>query len=366
MNLRQNGADSSNTTRLRRGFFLAAVWFLGLVAVPASILIYFVSRDPRQGMVDDEATIEAILFEVSVESVEQEIPVNLEASWRDGRGLVAPLWDGRLITDVYIAPGSTVDSGDPIVAVDGVTRLAIHSDAPFFRALHEGDRGNDVVGLRTVLSALDLGPLGDSGTFDAELLRAVRSLAEMIGVSNSRILAFDPTWFVWLPSPSFDVAEVLVEIGLPPPGAGSRIASEAPILADVVVSSFDGQTLEGVWTLQFGRIEVRTTLTAGVPDDAGLAALQNLLTFEGDTQTIHAAVAISEADRERIEIPASAVTTSSDGILCVWVQESTRFSPVRVEVSGGRVGTAEVASGLSPGDAILVNPTGLIDLSECP
>src|SRR5690606_41041111 len=58
----------------------------------------------------------------------------------DGPALIAPEWSG-VVTSVEVSCGDAIATGDPLLSVDRVTRVAVASDMPFHRELGNGSRG---------------------------------------------------------------------------------------------------------------------------------------------------------------------------------------------------------------------------------
>ena len=57
-------------------------------------------------------------------------PVDVVLEWQAVSPVVAPAWSG-IVQSVAVTVSSTLTSGQPVAVIDGVTRLAQHSERPF-------------------------------------------------------------------------------------------------------------------------------------------------------------------------------------------------------------------------------------------
>jgi len=221
-----------------------AIWLIGAVALPLVALVLLLS------LVDD--SIDALDAPPSAMSVPTEtapLDLSIEAvvvvEFGDEIMIRAPEnWNG-LVTSVDVAPGQDVVSGSPVLNINGVRRLAIHSPAPFYRSLALRDKGPDVAMLQEVLRDLRVFEGESDGLYGSETERAVNVLSKMLGADNK---VFDPSWFVWLPAASVTVGRVDIQVGDSAPVSGApllitersvvRIAIEAPTNPVPVISGF--------------------------------------------------------------------------------------------------------------------------------
>jgi peptidoglycan hydrolase-like protein with peptidoglycan-binding domain len=70
---------------------------------------------------------------------------------RDDLYTVSSSVDGR-VSDVIVAEGDTIESGDRLIAVDGRTSIAVDGTLPFYRSLTVGSEGPDVAQLERILA----------------------------------------------------------------------------------------------------------------------------------------------------------------------------------------------------------------------
>lgn len=203
-----------------------ALWVLA----PLLGLAWIVTSNQSQVFAVDSPAWVSI--EESTESSTDRVDIAL--LWDAPEPLRAPAWSG-LVQAVSVAPGATVSSGDPIAVVDGITRIAWHSDAPFYRVLQSGASGADVAVLKSLLSARGQAQ-NSSDIFDARTTSGVRQLAADLGVPDSRYLThFDPAWIVFLPEPTFVIAEVAFAVAASAPATGESIATGEERLVNAAI-----------------------------------------------------------------------------------------------------------------------------------
>ena len=129
---------------------------------------------------------------------ERRNPVTLYLSWESDEALVAPAWSGT-VTDVFVAAGSTLNSGDPILALDGTKRIAAALTSPLYRPVLPSTRGEDVASLTSFLAnrGVDINP---SDRLTRSSWREITAWVGGLGVDVSNgLTAFDPGWLVYLP-----------------------------------------------------------------------------------------------------------------------------------------------------------------------
>lgn len=344
---------------MRRGLLLVVVAVL-VVVVPAGLLVWMRlgSEDRLSGLEPDPVPI---LVSVESREVTDQTAVTVGSEWGDPVAVVAPPWSGT-VTQVRVAPGDEIDSGDVVVRIDGVDRVAVATRDPFFRPLRLRDVGDDVGMLQQWLTDVGLF-LGDvDGVFGSDLVNAVKALAESLGVVRPDG-SFDPGWVVWLPGEPFEVASVGLSRGAPVPGGGVDVLVGPVPLVSVAITDQDGRPFgaEGVWVLEVGDVEV-LVVDGGIDAD-GLSVLAGVL----DPQEPAAAGRIRrQVPVETLEVPATAVVSNAEGNLCVFTPDGGMFSATAVVLGGGRVSRVEVDSGLSSGDVVLANPTDVFENPTCP
>ncbi|MEX2323521.1 MAG: hypothetical protein WEA29_07095 [Acidimicrobiia bacterium] len=338
---------------------LVALVAVLLVLVPAAVLVWV-----RLGVEDRLAGLHQAAPPLeTVATFREDVgrqPVNVSVVWGEPRVVVAPSWFG-LVTGVMVSAGDVVGDGDSVVVVDGVRRMAVASSAPFYRRLASGDRGDDVVMLEEALVRLGYLATAGDGVVRQSMLTAVRALAVDLGVVGT-VSGFDPGWLVWLSEDGFEVAEVAVVVGMSAPGQGAPLLHGPRRIAEITVASFDGASvsLPGSWEMEVGGVVVG--LEDGVPDPAGVLMLSAAL--DPLTDVVSGVVRLS-VPRVVMDVPAAAVVSGGDGLVCVYVPDGDGFVAVPVVLGSGRAGTVEVVSGLADGDVVLANPADVLAAPAC-
>ena len=343
---------------MKRGLFLFILAVL-LVAMPAGLLVWMRTQtvDRLSGLESDPV---AVVLEVERREITDVIAVSVTGSWGEPVSVAAPVWQGT-VTRIDIGAGDRVMSGDAVVRVDGVDRVAVASLDPFWRVLRRRDVGDDVVMLQSWLLEAGFYEGDADGVFGPELQAAVKTWSGEIGVEKPDG-SFDPGWVVWIPTEPFEVAEVALERGAPAPSGGSRILVAPMPLVSVILVDSDGRKFDedGQWMLYVGDVEVPVVNGSVAPE--GLMKLDSVLNAE---QPSPGRIARAEPVAV-LAIPATAVVSNSAGELCVFVPDGDGFMTVPVELSGGRVATVNVVAGLGPGDVVLSNPSDLFAAPSCP
>jgi len=344
---------------MRRDLVMFIVAVL-VVAVPAVLLVWM-----REGTEDRLAGLEPdpvpMVMPVERREIWDQTAVTVAGVWREPDVVSAGSWIGT-VTRVDVSPGDTVASGDVVMRIDAVDRVAVVSSDPFWRPLRRGDTGGDVVMLQQWLTDAGFFDGEVDGVFGSDLRASVIAWAVSLGVVKPDG-TFDPAWVLWLPQEPFVVASVEIARGVPAPGPGSEILTGPVPFVSVSLTDQNGRSLtpDGAWILTVGGIDVY--VVDGMVDVDGLATLASVL----DPEQPAASGRIQRAEPvETLEIPATAVVSNAAGTLCVFVPDGDGLSPTPVELSGGSASSVNVASGLSQGDVVLVNPTDVFEAPVCP
>lgn len=295
--------------------------------------------------------------------------------------LVSPGGQG-VVTQVHVATGGEVRSGDPIYSLDGVQVSAMMAPAPPYRELGLGDSGPDVNALETYLIAAGYLAGEADDEYGEDTARSVSAYQADAGVQEPDG-RFGPELVVWLPVQdetihSFRATEVLMRPGQTLPGQGSDILIGEPPLTTTHLATPAGGRLQ-----LSGAFDVTVTTPAGrsvalaasASDQVSQelqAALEKLLADEpGIVDQVTGEglpVRLRPTDPERVlTVPASAVMVDRQGIdTCVWGRSSGAPEPVAlaVQVTGGDLATAEIEGDLE-GHEVLVNPIGVLREATC-
>ncbi|WP_147463478.1 hypothetical protein [Cellulomonas triticagri] len=208
---------------------LAGAVVLAWVAAPVTV-VAVLSREADQVRF---ATDEAAWVGVRAVDGAREQRLGLALSWEAGPTLVAPAWDG-VVEVRHLAVGDEVRSGDAVVVVAGVTRVAHAGERPVTRLLVQGDRGPDVAVLHGLLAERGLAH-GAGDRFTAVTGRGVRALAEQLGAGRTE--QFDPSWVLHMSAPVLTVADLDLDVGAPAPDVGAPVVTGAAVLLEARVTS---------------------------------------------------------------------------------------------------------------------------------
>lgn len=283
----------------------------------------------------------------------------------DVRVVVGPGWSGR-VTAVFVAPGDNLASGRRVLEIDGISRLFMASETPYWRALGRSSRyRRDVEMLQEDLS--DLGYFAGvvDGIFGPSTEGAVRSLSLALGHEEPQS-EFSPAWFVWgadawLP---LVVGEFGIEVGDRVSGGESVVATPNFVLS-AQLRSIDKPIDLSSDSVHMGRLygtEFLVSASGSInPDDLPAAAT------DGDT------VAVTSRSRDASHlVPSGSVSVSADGLsLCIWLVVSRLdYAPVHVAVEPSRPGLVQLVSidenfDIRSGDRLVTNPSA-IGLGSCP
>lgn len=298
---------------------------------------------------------------VTVEKVVQDDRrgVNVSFTWGEGEEVTAPAWSGT-VTAVAVEAGDAVSSGDVVVTVDGVDRMAAATEVPPWRSLRRGDRGEDVAALQGFLTRLGLYQGEPDGIYGPAVAAAVDRLGQSLGVDRPQG-NFEVAWLVWLPYQPFLVERVEARVSRPVPSPGDPLLLAPAVLESVSISDSEGRTLEleGDWILEVagadhalrdGELVEPSRLAASVAADTDI--------LSGRVRLAHPITAV--------ELPAAAIASNPAGSLCVWVPDGDHFRPAPVTLGGGRVARVVVTAGLQAGDRVLINPGEYLPDPTCP
>lgn len=311
----------------------------------------------------------AVLTAAQARTIADERRVTGAPTWQEGHTLRGPDWRGT-VTSVDLAPGGTLTSGQRVLSIDGVARLAIASPSPFFRKLKAGDSGTDVAELNAVLVALGhlTSITGNPALFSFDTYLAVQALEGALGVPGQPTGVFDPAWFIWLPVEPFGVGKIEVEPGEAAPPRGVAVAAESPRLTKLGLASANQQeplaldpSVEWVLVIGTGRYPIdpenREVRPEALPD---LQALLDPLAERID------GVVQRTTPLNVVGVASTAISVGAAGQLCAWLPESAGYRAQPVEVAGSRAGVTNVRSGLTAGQQLLANPAEVLESPVCP
>lgn len=253
-----------------------------------------------------------------------------------------------------IGPGTVIQPGATLATVDDVPVVAMAGDAPPYRALSAGDKGEDVARLQQFLAATGYLSTAADGTYGSSTVRAVRAWNKDHGRRGD---SFDPASIVWIGTGPFDVAEVPVKVG----GAaspGQPIAIGPALLEAVEVEEPAGGIASGAYLVRVGDVAAPYEPGTGLVSDpaAAAAVVAALGRDQGAGQLV-------QADPVEVAvIPASAVVTDSDGRTCVFPDATS--AATLIEPVGSAAGAVHLAPDTSIRE-VLVNPAQVREDLSC-
>ncbi len=280
--------------------------------------------------------------------------VELVLEWGEPVQVFAPAWTGT-VGEVLVSAGSTLKSGDPVARIDGVVRLAWHTEAPFYRQLTVGDRGTDVAALNRLLESRSL-PSTRGDRFTWATRRGTAMLAHDLGARENRGV-FDPGMVMFLAADEIELTHVELSVGGLAPAHGEVVLVGKPPLRGALLveaGSADATRTAPVTaipaeTLIVDDVAIELNESRAEAADASLALLSDLA--DAGQERI-AAVLVRELPDGSVEIPAAAVHTDRKNSTCVAVRRDDAQSVVRVEVVGGLAGRAVVTGAIAKDDLI--------------
>ena len=347
----------------RRGAWVPVWVVLGLLVVGPATFIVWALDQPDQL---HEVTRDPKPLVVTVQEFETvgSHEIELLPQWEEPHSVLAPAWTGT-VTRVMVGVADDIKSLTPILDIDQVSRIAYHSNSPFYRTLGLGDTGPDVIELHTMLQQLGLlAAEVDSDEITRESARAIAALAEMLGVPpTSRRPDFDPGWVVWMPNDTLTVGEVLVRPGMPAPAQGEPIIVTEYGLAEVTIQG--SQVPKGLrssaWVVELGTLSVDVIMEPSGPIISArqLEVMADLLE-QGLSDPVPGRMRL-KAPASRVAVPVSAISLFEDGSPCVWVVEDDDTAAQAVSLGPARGETVEIIDGLATGSRIIANPDEVVD-----
>ncbi len=338
------------------GTVFATVAFLG----PVAFLIGVQSRsDTLDGVTDGPVPI---VTEAGLRSVDTRAAATLELSWTVGPTLKSPGLDGR-VTRIAVEAGDTIISGDVILAVDGIDRIALVTPEPMVRTLDRGAKGPDVEWLQDYLTEAGFFSENITGTYGYRTDRAVKAWRTSLGDPDPSGV-FLPQLVLWLPGEPFAVDAVLVAVDDVAPGVGSPVVTSPSSLSTAVVGVREGQTVPVSGDLVFASSEGDAIALSGELVVVDLGSVAALLAVSAEVESVDGFVRATSST-EVATVPTSAVIADGTGGVCVWKSDGDGFAAVPVELARATAGVAFVGTGVQPGDKVLVNPVEILDVWAC-
>ncbi len=336
-------------------------------------ILYIVGPRLRSVEADYSATVESPVWVRAIEVEEADsFPVNVEVVYDSPTQFLRSPGGRGIVTEILAEEGRLIESGSPIFAVDGVTRIAAQTPQPFHRDLSAGDSGDDVQALKELLvdlGHLDLDDAERSELFDWRTRRAVGRLASNLGESD-RVSTFSREWIVWLPSSTIAAGSVLLNVGAGVPELGADVVEVARSGGRLEIAPVDpGEQLgDGTYTFDFEEFSSAATVESEAvrildPESSSqiVERVESLGPTEGSSDGERDPVRGTLRSSEgvvMVVVPSTAIQFSSAGDACVVISEGGSGSSRRVQLGDRSApGLAEVVDGLRAGDEVLANPS---------
>ncbi len=250
---------------------------------------------------------------------------------------------GGLVTAVFATPDLDVTNGTTILAVDGVTLVALTGDAPVYRDIGPKVHGPDVAAAATLLA--DMGLLGKDAltdTYSTTFGRAVCAFEKQVGSTCDHV--FHPDAVVYVPSGSSHVTSVDVAVG-DRISEGADVLGAAAAVDSVTFSAATGSAAGGSSLKALS--DAALDLTGADGSDLHLTSialageeLSKAATFikahgspgaqetDGNGQAVQTfnGLMLALATPGTVgAIPATAAYVSASGSVCVFVADGTTF-----------------------------------------
>lgn len=326
-----------------------------------------------------ETLREEVWSPAQANDVETSREVQISMDWQDGSKLYAPAWDG-LVQAAHLRTGEAIKDGDVVAVVNGISRLAIHTETPFFGELRVGDVSPEVTKLNAVLARLGFGnPVGNG--YSSTTAASVRLLQTKLGVRLPNGETFSSSWFVFLPSETVSIGSASLIQGKMAPTFGAEVASASKLLSKAVLVTPGAAskptadaTEPGAETsktpaisqtpklealpqerLFLGEIELELDADRQQLSDSGKTTLRTMVQ-EGARATD--ARLKARPVKGSLRVPAAAVFASKTGRTCVISREpdeTKRSKPVAIISS--TAGQTVISADLSPGQHVEISPS---------
>lgn len=297
----------------------------------------------------------AVLQQPTAVSDDGETDATITATLKAGLTVTAPAWQGGVVTRVDVTPGAPVSTGMPLLAIDGVTRIAAATPSPFYRALAVGDKGEDVKSLESALGAMGLFRGTANQAYDEATAGAVKKLEKRIGVPGEPTGAFDPLWMVWLPAEGLEAQTVNAAVNQAAPAQGTPIFSTAPSVENIAIAGKTGSLdfQSGAYILGQSGADVATIRSESDVnlDLIGKLTAQDESGSAGGSGAPAASRTYAVSLRREtavtlLSVPSSAVMTGRDGsVTCVYGKngpEDATYRAMQVTVVGGSLGVTHL------------------------
>ncbi len=280
---------------------------------------------------------------------------------------------GGVLTSVAVHQGSVLTTGSEVYRVDGFPVRAYAAETVFFRPLPLKTSGADVTAAQELLRVLV--PDADvkvDGVVGPGTVAAVKAYERAQGV-GAPTGVFDPTWFVRIPSESYDVGSTTLVVGTSAPGLGEPVASGATQLAraELTPTSSPLAGPDGAWVFACSGRQTpvtRSGQTWTFDDLPGLATLLGPAGPDGSNPSCTGSLQVADPQPGQGVPPASLVYSADGSTVCVLVRDSDgATTPVAIKQPQPSIdGLVVFGPALAAGAQVVVNPAEAAPDVACP
>ena len=361
--MRRGKARPRSGTHFGAWLVLGAV-FIAPIAAMAYIVVLADATEsdvaPSEGVVTASSSRESFLDSVDVD---------IALTWSEPETLVAPSWAG-LVTGAPELSEKPLANGARVAQIDGIWRVAAHTQRPFYAPVTRESADAQIEMLNGLLATLGY-PHAAGETWGWDTTAGVRNFADALNVPGAdSVVAFDPTWVVWMPTEQFDAAKTLLVVGTPAPAAGESVAAGRALVTSAKIAPKGGAVLPDAdapdaWDLVVGAVQ---SVYSG-PELANEAMAAVGASLQGDMPEATTGVLRRHDAVDGWAIPAAAVVTDASGSLCVLVvdaaSDTAAYRVVPVHSLGGSIGTVRVVGELDETTEVVANPSRALDEIRC-
>lgn len=320
----------------------------------------------RSAEVAPEATV-WVPAQPNTDPIRRQISVAL--SWAPADEVFAPSWSG-LTEEVDVVDRSSVTHGQRIAVIGGIARLAVHTPRPFARELGLHATGPDAAQLNSFLHEAGFSA-GVSDRVTSQTITGIKQLAASLGVPDAKsVLAFDPSWFAYIPSNEVFVSDVVaLSVGAPAPAAGEPIFIGLPRVTEAMLIELlqDGGSADSAQpneqyqpltadvgeSLMLGGQALALAGSMDSVDPAEFGLLASLV----EPESVHVRAALERpSDDGQWAVPTGSIVVARSGETCVVVESKSGGIVTPVSIVGAGEGVSIVESDISKGDRVLVGP----------
>jgi peptidoglycan hydrolase-like protein with peptidoglycan-binding domain len=353
-----------------------------LLLVPAiglTVLLVQLRRAPAD---IDPASV-PVLAEVTTSETRPSAPVSVTITFGVAPQVRAPAFGGGLVGAISVGPGDELRSGDTLLEVDGVARIALYTPEPFWRAMSRGSTGRDVAALEAFLVEGGWMDGTPDDTYDWTTRQAVKTFESTIGIQRPTG-TFDPAYVVWMPEPSVAVGEVDVEPGMLAPSRGEPVLTGVPEAIAGAVSDErpDLNPGEEPWILEvagldLGEVDQSGSLSSRQLDTLAAAYRAGTVTpatdgadaSGADSSEVHFNGTVELATpviEYRVPVGAVLGSRTTAGAECIFLQaDDGSFQAFPTHVVDGDFASVSIEPAPPPPALVLVNPLDILASPEC-